>query len=126
MFYTRLQLEASDAADEWVVMAPLVWHDARFGWLAVPEGTTTDLASIPRRFRDWRVFDPNGPSRRPAVMHDWLYADGTHGKDFADEFLRDALKVEGISPAGAAAYYYAVRWFGGPAWRGHRVNSRGP
>lgn len=120
MFLTPLLLEADVDADQWVVRAPLVWTDETYGLLSVPVGTRTDLASIPRRLRDWRVFDPNGPSRRPAVMHDWLYADGSRGKDFADKFLRDALKVEGLGTTAAGAYYWAVRLFGGPAWDGHR------
>lgn len=121
MFLTRLRLEASDAPDEWIVCAPLVWMDHEFGYLVVPVGTVTDLASIPRGLRDWEIFDPNGRSRRSAVMHDWLYLDGTRGKPYADDFLRSALICEGLSPSAAAAFYFAVKWFGGPAWRSYRA-----
>lgn len=123
MFFTRLRLEASDTPDEWIVTTPLVWSDQRFGCLIVPVGTVTDLASIPRRLRDWEIFDPNGRSRRAAVAHDWLYADGTRGKAFADDFLRAALLAEGLTSHGAAAYYLAVKWFGGAAWRSHRATA---
>lgn len=91
--------------------------DATYGVVAVPVGTRTDLASIPRRLRDWPVFDPNGRSRRAAVTHDYLYASGIMPKDRADLFLRDALLAEGVSSGGANAFYYAVKWFGWPAWR---------
>lgn len=119
MFRTPLRLEATRPG-LWSVLEPLVWEDERFGLVIVPPGTVTDLASIPRQFRDWPLFDPNGISRAPAVGHDFLYFDGARGKAFADDFLREALIVEGMSKSGAALYYYAVRWFGGRAWRAYR------
>jgi hypothetical protein len=124
MFLTRLSIEDADEPDQWVVIRPLVWSDPVYGWLIVPAGTKTDLASIPRFLRDWRAFDPNGPSRRAAVLHDWLYADGTRGKEFADNCLRAALLAEGVTPKVAAAFYWAVRLFAGPAWRGHRASAQ--
>lgn len=120
MFLTPLRLEASDEPDEWVVTDSLIWLEPGRERLIVPAGTTTDLASIPRRLRDLRAFDPNGRSRRAAVLHDWLYSDGTRGKPFADETLRRALRAEGVTPRVACMFYWAVRLFGGPAWRSHR------
>jgi hypothetical protein len=38
------------------------------------------------------------------------------GKAIADDTLEEALLSEGMSKAGAACYYYAVKWFGGHAW----------
>lgn len=121
MFQTRLTLDDTDDPDIWAVRLPLGWQDATYGTLIVPAGTLTDLASIPRFLRSLPTFDPNGPSRRPAVMHDWLYADGKRGKAFADAFLRDALLSVGVGSKAAAAYYYAVRWFADAAWREHRA-----
>lgn len=125
MFLTPLKLEATRPG-LWSVLDPLVWQDERFGLVIVPPGTVTDLASIPRRLRDWPLFDPNGVSRRAAVGHDFLYFDGTRGKAFADDFLRAALIVEGMSKSGAALYYWAVRGFGGAAWKAHRTRQGGP
>jgi len=131
MFQTPLDLRATDEPGLWRVIAPLVWEDAELGQLVVPAGTITDLASIPVRLRGfgafgWYPFDPNGESRRPAVLHDWLYADGTRGKDFADRALRAALLAEGVSRGTANAFYYAVKWFGGSAWKGHRRRAGAP
>lgn len=123
MYLTPLQVEADVDPDFWIVRAPLVWMDATYGVVAVPVGTRTDLASIPRRLRDWPVFDPNGRSRRAAVTHDYLYASGVIGKDAADRFLRDALLAEGVGRGTASAFYLAVKWFGGPAWRECRNSS---
>lgn len=122
MFLSRLSVDDTDTPDQWLVSKPLVWCDSVYGRLEVPAGTITDLASIPRRLRDVRAFDPNGKSRRPAVAHDYLYATALFNKSRADSFLRDALLAEGVGRCTAHAFYYAVHWFGGPAWRACRAS----
>lgn len=120
MFLTDLTLTAESQPDKWRVGASLVWLDKTYGRLEVPAGFVTDLASIPRAFRNLPFLDPNGQSRRPAVLHDWLYgsqAGRRYGKEFADDFLRAALIAEGATQATARAFYYAVHWFGGSSWR---------
>lgn len=102
--------------DYWYVTASLTWTDDVFGTLTCPVGFRTDFASIPRALRALPFLDPNGLSRRPAVMHDWLYAWRVLGKAKADQFLRAALIAEGASKATASAFYYAVDLFGGHAW----------
>jgi hypothetical protein len=79
----------------------------------------TDLASIPRLFRNLPWLDPNGLSRRPAVVHDFLYGSKIgrrFGKQFADSFLRTALVSEGATKTTANSFYFAVSWFGGESW----------
>ena len=98
--------------DFWFLDAPLIWKDPIFGTLTVPVGFRTDIASIPRLFRNLPFLDRDGLSRRAACMHDWLYAWQMKGKDAADRFLRAALLWEGASAATAAAFYYAVHLFG--------------
>lgn len=117
MFLSDLVLRADPVPNRWVTVAPLIWEDPVYGHLEIPIGFRTDLASIPRALRGIPFLDPNGLSRRPAAMHDWLYAWRDKGKDFADSFLRDALLAEGASKAVASAFYYGVHWFGGFAWR---------
>lgn len=112
MFLNDLILKADPCPDMWVTVAPLVWSDKTYGRLVVPAGFRTDLASTPLH------IDDNGPSRRPAVVHDALYNIGQRlGKDFADAFLRDAILVEGGGRMRSQTYYRAVQWFGGFAWR---------
>jgi len=115
VFQTRLLVEADTRPGYWVVRAPLIWSDGFFGRLAVPEGFLTDLASVPNFLHGLSGFDPTGLSRRPAVVHDWLYNDVTSKRTraFADEFLRRALIAEGLSATLAGTYYDAVRLFGG-------------
>src|ERR1700760_3556625 len=97
MFQTPLILESA-AADLWVVRQPLIWVDDKYGSLTAPVGFMTDLASIPRILRNLPAFDPNGVSRRPAVVHDWLYwSQGAVTKRTADWFLHDAMISEGAS-----------------------------
>jgi Protein of unknown function (DUF1353) len=116
MFTTELLLQPDVRPDYWIVRAPLVWESAEFGRICVPPGFRTDLASIPRALRNLPAFDPNGASRRPAVVHDWLYAVQSHPKDFADRFLRTAMLAEGAAHADAEAFYEAVHLFGETAW----------
>lgn len=119
MFLTVLDLQADPQPDFWVVGRPLEWSDPVYGRLVAPVGFRTDLASIPRAFRNLPAFDPNGASRRPAVLHDWLYSSRAgyrYGRDFADSFLRAALLAEGASIWTARAFYYAVRIGGSGHW----------
>lgn len=119
MFITQLILVELPQPDLWQLAAPLLWRDVTFGDLEVPAGFVTDLASIPRSLRNLPFLDPDGVSRRPAAMHDWLYdskGGRAHGKDFADSFLRAALLAEGASSSTAWAFYYGVHMFGQSSW----------
>lgn len=113
MFTTELELLALPQPDQWRVMQPLVWKDYTYGSLTVPAGFQTDLASTPFHIAD------NGPARRPAAMHDWLYGSNegrTLGKAFADSFLRDALLAEKSGRFMAWTFYFGVHFFGRSSW----------
>ncbi len=116
MFSSRLLLESSASPDLWIVREPLCWQSEKYGKLVCPVGFVTDLASIPRVLRNLSAFDPNGLSRRPAVMHDWLYWWQGLGKRLADEFLHDAMIAEGAKVADAWAFFTAVSDFGASSW----------
>jgi hypothetical protein len=115
MFATSLCLTAL-TPDLWSIDQPLTWIGDE-GPIVVPKGFITDLASIPRVLRNLPLLDVDGLSRRPAALHDWLYAGYRHkGKAFADQTLRAALIAEGMTHAGASIYYYGVHWFGAGGW----------
>lgn len=121
MFRTELLLQADRRPDNWIVRAPLVWECRHTGTITVPVGTVTDLASIPRILRNVWFLDPNGRSRRPAVLHDYLYRGGdrygtgmTRAK--ADRLLRIALQSEGAGRWVAAVFWLGVRAGGWAAW----------
>lgn len=119
MFLTPLELVADPEPDFWVLGPPLIWSDPVYGRIEATTGFRTDLASIPRVFRNLPAFDPNGASRRPAVLHDWLYSSRVgyrFGRKFADSFLRDALLAEGSSGWTAQEFYWAVRVGGSGHW----------
>src|SRR5450631_4401040 len=116
MFVTILDLIADPVPDIWIIATPLTWKDPVFGTLTVPQGFRTDLASIPRAFRNIPFLDPAGVSRRPAAMHDWLYCWRGISKDNADEFLKQSLLAEGAQEAVAAVFYLGVHEFGQAAW----------
>ena len=110
MFKTDLILKASDPG-KWEVSAPLIWVDKERS-IIVPSGFVTDLASIPKIVRPF--IDRNGKTRRPAIIHDYLYQTAIHSrikrKD-ADLIFLSAMKSEGIGLM-RYAIYQAVRSFG--------------
>lgn len=119
MFQARLYIRDMPSPDLWVLVQPLVWLDSEFGRIEVPVGMMTDLASIPRALRNLPELDPDGPSRRAAVAHDFLYdrSEGrAHGKDFADRFLRAAMVAEGCGVISSNLFYQAVKDFGQSSW----------
>lgn len=131
MFVTPLQVEATAEPGEWRVLTPLVWTFKPLGVLMTPEvaeyfppnivvpaNFVTDLASVPKPLRPF--LDPTGPSRRAAVMHDWLYCsqnrhDYTRGE--ADQLFAHALRAEGVSAVARSLYYRGVRVGGGLYWK---------
>lgn len=111
-FVTDLDLRAL-TPDLWCLDTPLVYVRLDGTMITVPKGCITDLASIPH-IVDWIPFlDRTGLSRRPGALHDWAYMGlRSHGKDWCDSLLREALLAEGMSETGANIIYKAVSWFG--------------
>ncbi len=116
MFTTNLDLRA-DAPGRWVLLSPLVWVDGATT-IEVPDGFVTDLASVPRPFRN--VLDINGRSRRAAVLHDFLYTEQKLTRAECDAIFRKALIAEGVSIAGRWIYWSGVRLGGWVAWGNKR------
>lgn len=111
MFLTHLDARALiDRPGYWLVIAPLVWDDGRR--VTVPAMFETDLASIPRPFRN--LFSVNGRHRRAAVLHDWLYAGQCLSRADADRLFLDAMEADGVGWAQRWSMYCAVRAAG---WR---------
>jgi len=115
MFTTPLRLEATTPG-RWMLTSDLIWHSDTERYV-VPRGFETDLASIPRIFR-W-LLNQNGGSRRPAVLHDYLYRMQPISRAEADAIFRRALEAEGVILPGRWLYWSGVRLGGWIAWRGH-------
>lgn len=116
MFTTPLDCRASKPG-QWVLLRDLIWHSDSERYV-VPAGFETDLASVPRLLR-W-LLDVNGSSRRPAVLHDYLYRMQPISRAQADAIFRRALEAEGTILPGRWLYWSGVRVGGWIAWRGHR------
>src|SRR3954469_19555312 len=114
MFLSELIVQADRRPDFWIVRAPLIWAGEK-RTVTVPEGFLTDLASVPRMAQGMPGFEPTGLSRRPAVLHDWLYSSAELPRMEADAVFYRALRLEGAHETTARIYYRAVRVFGGSA-----------
>lgn len=82
--------------------------------IRVPAGFKTDLASIPRPLR--AVFNHTGVSVKPAVIHDYLYTDGSVPnlpRKLCDKVFYGCLRAVGMSAWQAWVYYAGVRMGGG-------------
>lgn len=128
MFSGRLVLIADNAPDIWTLAEPLEWNGPPIGRIIVPAGFRTDLASIPRLLRNLPDLDPDGISRSPAVLHDFLYCTQPCDRETADRTLQAALVAQGASRFAAWVYYKGVHWGGGHPWAGYTaaLNQRKP
>lgn len=117
MFTTPLQLEASRPG-HWVLLSDLIWHSDTER-IVVPAGTSTDLASIPRPLRG--ILNQNGNSRRPAVLHDYLYSTQLRSRAEADAIFQRALAAEDMGALGRFTYWFGVRLGGWLAWRSKKI-----
>lgn len=76
--------------------------------IVVPRWYVTDFASVP--WYGQGFIDPQGPTARAAIVHDWLYAVGEPGKrEEADAIFHRAMLKYGVSPFHANIAYQAVR-----------------
>jgi hypothetical protein len=76
--------------------------------IVVPRWYVTDFASVP--WYGQGFVDPQGPTARAAIVHDWLYAIGEPGKrEEADAIFHRAMLKYGVSPFQAGLAYNAVR-----------------
>ena len=76
--------------------------------IVVPRWYVTDFASVP--WYGQGFIDPQGPTARAAIIHDWLYAIGEPGKrQEADDIFQRAMLRYGVTPFRASVAYNAVR-----------------
>jgi len=122
MFGGRLRVEDGLDGVRDTLLEPLVF-DTADGWtIVVPEGFTTDYASVPR-WATW-VVPREGRYNRAAVVHDWLYrhkpVDPSTGlpctRGRADGVFREACAALGVGPLGVGMWG-VLRLTGWWAWR---------
>lgn len=129
-FESHLELRHRPGHHRWEVIQPLQYrhytpmpalptgYQPRASHLiVVPVGYLSDLASVPRLAR--RLVDAQSPTtRRPSVVHDYIYTDLTHRftKREADRVFYDALLEEGTAKPLAWLMWQAVRMGGRGKW----------
>jgi hypothetical protein len=109
-------------SDRWELVQSVTFQ-TRVGLITVPEGYTTDFASVPMVL--WGFFPPIGRSNRACLLHDWwydnrLFADELGAKaarQLADRELYERLNaVEPEKKLRNYIMYLACRWFGRSWW----------
>jgi hypothetical protein len=76
--------------------------------IVVPRWYVTDFASVP--WYGQGFIDPQGPTARAAIVHDWLYAIGEPGKrEEADAIFYRAMVRYGVTNFQAGLAYQAVK-----------------
>ena len=113
MFVGAPELLVLQRPNYWAIARVLTWRSEQLT-LTIPAGFVTDLASIPRALR--AVLDVNGPSRDPAILHDWLYCSQRTSRAFADHMLFQALVSYGETQLTAGVYWLGVRIGGWVPW----------
>lgn len=110
MFLSLLIVMAMHS-DYWRLVQDMMYQTEGGKIITVPKDFLTNLASVPRMLRP--ILNRNGKSRRPAVLHDWLYTNQVCvSRKEADKLFYEALRSEGMNWAGAQVYYRGVRAFG--------------
>lgn len=105
----------------WIVLSDFGYEVGEEGSddvISVNIGFHTDFASIPRPL--W-VFLPRwGKYGNAAVIHDYLYWEQPRSRKESDDILLEGMEVLEVPSWKKNAIYYAVRWFGGFAWRANK------
>lgn len=97
--------------------APFCVQTQAAGLITVPAGFVTDLTSLPS-FLWWESLPSDWAEA--AVPHDWAYK-GNLPRDVADKVYRELAGALGMPSRMVAVRYYALRWFGGKAYRPNQV-----
>lgn len=101
--------------DRTQLVEPLVYVAESGERFEIPAGFLTDYASIPKAFRN--IYEPSGPARFPAILHDFLYQRRGYGPYYktrkeADDLFLEAMRLVGVDFIQRTTIYNAVRLFG--------------
>lgn len=115
-FLTSLAVSLLDGSDStWTLDSALVYSSNLYEHvIIVPEGFTTDFASVPRLPLSYLFFGDT--AHAAAVVHDYLYGSRTVSKTLADRIFLEAMGVSGIPAWRRYPMFLAVSLFGGFAY----------
>lgn len=118
-FLTPLNVEYMGyhrGAQWWKLTRPLAYFsEEAFNFIVVPEGFVCDFASVKRVPLIWWLW--GSKAHRAAVIHDYLYREGTYGRKGADIIFFEAMKATDYRLWSRCPMYWAVRLFGGFAYK---------
>ena len=119
--------------DRWRLLEPLTYCTKQGRMITVPEGFTTDFASIPGPLR--AIYSPTDHGfRKASVIHDFLYAyaelfpGDDHGhisRRWADNIFRECMDVTGFRASGRQMLWLGVRVGGWRPWNAYRKAYKG-
>lgn len=89
--------------------------------IKIPAGFVTDFASVPRLF--WNALPPWGKYGKAAVVHDYCYRTGCLSRKKCDQIFLEGMRVLGVPFWKRHVMYWAVRLFGGYAYKGRSYTS---
>lgn len=120
--FTR-SLKVSPLADglNWVLLDSFC-YDMGEELIEVEKGFITDFASIPRFL--WMILPKWGKYGNAAVVHDYIYWNHSHSRKEADDIMMEAMKVLEVPAWKIWAIYWAVRLFGGLAWKANGISRK--
>jgi hypothetical protein len=120
--------EGDNAGKVWTLTAPYRvriasnFNGQHIGIIVVPNGFSTDFASVPRML--WRVLPPFGEYMLAAVVHDYLYSRGKYKRKTADLVFRFLMQRLHVDSWKLRTMYWAVRALGWVAWKKHRKGEK--
>jgi hypothetical protein len=110
----RLQLVEGDG-EKWILDAPFIYSsDVLDRIVTVPEGFTTDLASVPRLPVVYLLTGATG--NEAAVVHDFLYTTRPCSRKDADEVFYEAVLASGVPKWRAWIMWAGIRAGGSSHW----------
>lgn len=83
--------------------------------ITIPQGFKWDLSSSPKFL--WGIVPPFGDFLFAALVHDYIYIEKTHSKEFADKEMLFWSNIINDNKLDNKVRYYAVKWFGKTVWR---------
>lgn len=99
---------------DFILVGELIYVTRAGEVIVVPDGFTTDLASIPRMFH-W-LIPVNGRHRSAAIVHDYLFVIQDRPREQVDLIFLQAMEDSGVRWSQRQAMYRAVRLGGWLPW----------
>jgi hypothetical protein len=117
-------LRAERAGNVWTVLQPLIYEsDVAQRVFIVPEGLTTDFASVPRLPLAFLLT--GDCAQAAATIHDYAYRTAIVDRAMADKVFKEAAIASGEPAWRAALMYAGIRLGGWMAWNEHRSRELG-